>query len=155
VQVTARIDYALRACAELAAVHGEGPMKSEVLSSKQAIPRNYLEAILVDLRRSGIVASQRGADGGYWLKPEPAKVTLADVVRAVDGPLANVRGELPDALVYEGPAAPLTSVWVAVRAALRSVLEEVTLADLVAGGELPKAVQALVDDPKAWTSRWA
>jgi Rrf2 family protein len=153
VQVTARIDYALRACAELAA-HGKGPMKSEALSKSQGIPRNYLEAILVDLRRSGIVASQRGAEGGYWLKPDPANITLADVVRAVDGPLANVRGELPDALVYEGPAAGLTSVWVAVRAALRSVLEEVTLADLVAG-DLPKPVTALLDDPKAWTSRWA
>jgi len=154
VQVTARIDYALRACAELAAAVGEGPVKAEALSTAQGIPRNYLEAILVDLRRSGVVYSQRGADGGYWLKAPPGEVSLADIVRAVDGPLANVRGELPDALVYEGPAAGLTAVWVAVRAALRSVLEDVTLADLV-DGRLPAHVKALVDDPRAWTSRWA
>jgi Rrf2 family protein len=154
VQVTARIDYALRACAELAAGFGEGPMKSEALSKAQGIPRNYLEAILVDLRRSGLVASLRGADGGYWLKTPPAEVTLADVVRAVDGPLANVRGELPDALEYGGAASHLTPVWVAVRAALRSVLEEITLADLVAG-KLPKHVKVLLDDPSAWTSRWS
>lgn len=152
-QVTARIDYALRACAEMASAFGEGPVKSEALSKAQGIPRNYLEAILVDLRRSGLVASQRGADGGYWLKTPPDQITLADVVRAVDGPLANVRGELPDALEYEGAASHLRPVWVAVRAALRSVLEEVTLADLVTG-RLPKPVKALLDDPKAWTSRW-
>lgn len=152
-QVTARVDYAIRACAELAAAHGAGPVKAEALSLAQGIPRNYLEAIMVDLRRSGIVASQRGADGGYWLKGDPQRTTLADVVRAIDGPLANVRGELPDALAYEGAAAHLTSVWVAVRAALRSVLEELTLADLVAG-TTPPHVRALLDDPNAWTSRW-
>jgi Rrf2 family protein len=153
VQVTARIDYALRACAELAAAFGEGPVKGEAISTAQGIPRNYLEAILVDLRRSGIVASQRGAEGGYWLKQAPTTITLADLVRAVDGPLANVRGELPDALEYPGAASHLTNVWVAVRAALRSVLEEITLDDLVTGN-LPKHVKLLVDDPKAWTSRW-
>jgi Rrf2 family protein len=154
VQVTARIDYALRACAELAAAFGEGPVKGEAISVAQGIPRNYLEAILVDLRRSGIVASQRGAEGGYWLKSPPSEITLADLVRAVDGPLANVRGELPDALEYQAAAAHLTQVWVAVRAALRSVLEEITLDDLVTG-KLPKHVKHLIDDPKAWTSRWS
>jgi Rrf2 family protein len=148
VRVSAKADYAIRAAVELAAA-GDGPVKGERIAQAQEIPSNFLENILADLRNAGIVASRRGADGGYWLARPAAEVSLADVIRAVDGPLANVRGVRSEQVAYQGSAASLREVWVAVRASLRSVLENVTLADL-ARGELPESVRALAADPDAW-----
>ena len=148
VRVSAKADYALRAAVELAAA-GEGPLKGERIAQAQQIPSNFLENILVDLRNAGLVASRRGADGGYWLARPAEEISLADVIRAVDGPLANVRGIRSEQVEYTGTAERLRDVWVAVRASLRSVLENVTLADL-ARGELPASVQALASDPDAW-----
>ncbi|HEY0414790.1 MAG TPA: Rrf2 family transcriptional regulator [Gaiellaceae bacterium] len=147
-RVSAKADYAIRAAVELAAA-GDGPVKGERLAQAQQIPANFLENILGDLRNAGIVASRRGADGGYWLARPAGDVSLADVIRAVDGPLANVRGVRSDQLRYEGTAAALADVWVAVRASLRRVLEGVSLAD-VARGELPDSVRELAADPDAW-----
>ena len=147
-RVSAKADYAIRAAVELAAA-GDGPVKGERLAQAQEIPSNFLENILSDLRNAGIVASRRGADGGYWLARPAAEVSLADVIRAVDGPLANVRGVRSEQVAYQGSAEKLRDVWVAVRAYLRGVLENVTLADL-ARGELPESVRALAADPDAW-----
>jgi Rrf2 family protein len=148
VRVSAKSDYAIRAAVELAAA-GEGPVKGERLAQAQEIPANFLENILSDLRNAGIVSSRRGADGGYWLARPAADVSLADIIRAVDGPLANVRGVRSEQVAYQGSAEKLRDVWVAVRASLRGVLENVTLAD-VARGELPESVRALAADPDAW-----
>ena len=147
-KVSAKADYAVRAAVELAA-SGEGPIKGDRLATAQQIPPNFLENILSDLRNAGLVASRRGADGGYWLARPADAISLADVIRAVDGPLAAVRGQRSEQVSYEGSAASLRDVWVAVRASLRNVLERVTLAD-VAAGRLPPEVQALADDPDAW-----
>ncbi|MGZ4292157.1 MAG: RrF2 family transcriptional regulator [Gaiellaceae bacterium] len=147
-RVSAKADYAIRAAVELAAA-GDGPLKGERIAQAQQIPSNFLENILADLRNAGIVGSRRGADGGYWLARPAGEVSLADVIRAVDGPLANVRGVRSEQLVYEGSAAGLRDVWVAVRASLRAVLERVTLAD-VARGDLPEHVRDLAADPDAW-----
>ena len=149
VRVSAKADYALRACVELAAAEGDGPVKGERIAQAQEIPLKFLENILGDLRHAGLVRSQRGVEGGYWLARPAEEITLAEVIRAVEGPLANVRGVRPESVEYAGSAEPLRDVWIAVRASLRSVLEEVTLAD-VAGGELPAAVRELVADPEAW-----
>ena len=149
-RVSAKADYAIRAAVELAA-SGEGPIKGERIAQAQEIPSNFLENILADLRNAGIVASRRGADGGYWLARPAAEISLADVIRAVDGPLANVRGVRSEQITYQGSAEQLRDVWVAVRASLRSVLENVSLAD-VAGGKLPDSVRVLADDPDAWTA---
>jgi Rrf2 family protein len=147
-RVSAKADYAIRAAVELAAA-GEGPLKGDRIAEAQEIPSNFLENILSDLRNAGIVMSRRGADGGYWLARPANEVSLADVIRAVDGPLANVRGVRSEQVAYQGSAEKLRDVWVAVRASLRSVLENVTLADL-ANGELPASVRTLVADPDAW-----
>ncbi|HEY7706999.1 MAG TPA: Rrf2 family transcriptional regulator [Gaiellaceae bacterium] len=147
-RVSAKVDYALRAAAELAAA-GDGPVKGERISQAQGIPLKFLENILLELRHHGLVQSQRGSDGGYWLARPAEEITLAEVIRAVEGPLANVRGARPETLEYEGNAEPLRDVWVAVRANLRAVLESVTLAD-VAAGELPGEVVAITRDPAAW-----
>jgi Rrf2 family protein len=152
VRTTAKADYAVRAAVELAASVGEGPVKGEQLSEAQSIPLNFLENILAELRRAGIVESRRGAAGGYLLAKAPEDVSLADVIRAVEGPLANVRGLSPDALEYEGSAEPLREVWVALRASVRAVLEQVTLAD-VAKGELPPHVAELTRAADAWLRR--
>ena len=148
VRVSAKADYAVRAAVELAAA-GEGPVKGERIAAAQGIPANFLENILSDLRNAGIVASRRGAEGGYWLARPAEGVSVADIIRAVDGPLANVRGVRSEQVSYEGSAEKLRDVWVAVRASLRNVLENVTLADL-ARGELPESVRALAADPDAW-----
>jgi Rrf2 family protein len=148
VRVSAKADYAIRAAVELAAA-ADGPVKGERIAQAQQIPVNFLENILGDLRNAGLVASRRGAGGGYWLARPAAEISLADVIRAVDGPLANVRGVRSEQVTYAGTAEPLRDVWVAVRASLRGVLENVTLADL-ARGELPEQVRALVADPDAW-----
>lgn len=152
-RISAKTDYALRAAVELAASQeGDSPVKGEQIATAQGIPLRFLENILGDLRNAGIVESRRGVDGGYLLARPPGEIALADVIRAVDGPLANVAGTRPDALDYTGSAEPLRDVWVAVRAALRGVLEEITVAD-VAAGRLPKHVQSLVADPDAWVRR--
>jgi Rrf2 family protein len=148
VRVSAKADYAIRAAVELAAA-GDGPVKGDRVAQAQEIPPNFLENIFADLRNAGLVASRRGADGGYWLARPAAEITLADVIRAVDGPLANVRGVRSEQVSYRGSATQLREVWVAVRASLRGVLEQVTLAD-VARGELPAGVRALAADPDAW-----
>ena len=147
-RVSAKADYAIRAAVELAAA-GPGPVKGDRIATAQAIPPNFLENILADLRNAGLIVSKRGAEGGYWLARPADEITLADVIRAVDGPLANVRGLRSEQVVYEGSAERLRDVWVAVRASLRAVLERVTLADL-ARGELPASVEALAADPDAW-----
>ncbi len=148
-RVSAKADYAIRAMVELAAA-GEGPVKGDRIAQAQQIPINFLENILVALRHAGLVRSQRGADGGYWLARPADEINLAQVIRAVDGPLANVRGQRSEELEFGGSAAPLREVWIAVRASLRGVLETVTLAD-VARGELPASVAELARDPDAWT----
>jgi Rrf2 family protein len=148
-RVSAKADYAIRAMVELAAA-GDGPVKGDRLAQAQQIPVKFLENILGDLRHGGLIRSQRGSDGGYWLARPAEEINLAQVIRAVDGPLASVRGERSEELAYDGSAAPLRDVWVAVRASLRQVLEAVTLAD-VARGELPASVEALARDPDAWS----
>ena len=150
-RVSAKADYAVRAAIELA-VAGDGPVKGERIATAQSIPLKFLENILVELKHAGLVRSQRGAEGGYWLARPPEEITLAEVIRSVEGPIANVRGEGPQDVDYHGSAARLKDVWVAVRANLRSVLEHVTLADL-AHGQLPPAVEQLIRDPDAWTAR--
>ena len=149
-KVSAKADYAVRAIVELAASsEGDAPTKAERLAQAQDIPLKFLENIMADLRQAGLVRSQRGADGGYWLAKPAAEITVADVIRASDGPLAWVRGVRPEDLEYAGPARALQDVWIAARASLRDVLEAVTLAD-VAGGRLPASVRALTAEPSAW-----
>ena len=148
-RVTAKVDYAVRAGAELAAASGEGPVKGERIAQSQQIPLKFLENILLELKHAGLVQSQRGAEGGYWLARPAEEISLADVIRAVEGPIANVRGERPELVEYPGAAGPLREVWIAVRGNLRAVLEKVTLAD-VAGGRLPDEVSRISADPDAW-----
>jgi Rrf2 family protein len=150
-RTTAKVDYAVRAAVELAA-SGDAPVSAERIADAQAIPVNFLENILLDLRRAGIVESRRGAAGGYLLAKPASEIVVADVVRAVEGPLASVRGMSPDALDYNGSAAHLREVWVALRSAVRSVLEHVTLAD-IADGSLPPLVGELTREPDAWVRR--
>jgi Rrf2 family protein len=143
-RVSAKADYAIRAMIELAAAEGEGqPVKGDRLAQAQQIPGKFLESILGDLRQGGLVRSQRGADGGYWLARPAAEVTVADVIRAVEGPIAHVRGVRPEDVEYAGSAAQLRELWIALRANMRAVLETVTLADL-ARGELPADVKRLL-----------
>lgn len=145
--IPAKVDYGLRALLSLA-VAGR-PRTADELAADQGLPSRYLGAILVELRRSGLVASQRGAEGGYRLARQPSDITLAEVIRALDGPLAEVRGNRPEAARYEGAAEHLQQVWVAVRASLRQVLEHVTLEE-VATGALPGNLVQLTADPEAW-----
>jgi Rrf2 family protein len=149
-RVSAKVDYAVRAMVELASA-GEGPVKGEKLSESQEIPLKFLENILGELKHAGLVRSQRGTEGGYWLAQAPGEVSIADVIRAVEGPLASVRGEPPESLRYSGSAEPLGKLWVAVRANLREVLETVTVAD-VAAAELPSVIDDITADPEAWVT---
>ncbi|HEX4822370.1 MAG TPA: Rrf2 family transcriptional regulator [Acidimicrobiales bacterium] len=151
-RITAKVDYAVRAAIELAGADRGTPVKGDRIAAAQDIPMKFLENILSELRRAGLVGSRRGTDGGYWLAQPPSKVTIADIIRAVEGPLANVQGVRPEELEFIGSAVPLQRMWVCVRASLRSVLEHVTLADLVAG-TLPAKVNKLADDPDAWSPR--
>ena len=151
-RTTAKADYAVRAAVELAAVGTGEPVKADQIAEAQSIPLNFLENILAELRRAGIVESRRGAAGGYLLARAPEEISLADVIRAVEGPLANVRGMSPDLLEYEGSAEKLRDVWVALRASVRGVLEQVTLAD-VAKGELPPHIGELTQAADAWLRR--
>lgn len=154
-RISSKVDYAVRAALELSRRspgRDSPPTKGDQLGAAQGIPTKYLENILAELRRAGIVASRRGAEGGYWMARDPAEVSVADIIRAVEGPLADVRGEAPESLAYEGPAAPLEKVWVATRASLRRVLEHATLADIEADS-LPPDLLSLLEDPDAHSRR--
>lgn len=149
-RISAKADYAVRAAAELAAAsHAGRPVKGEQLSRAQGIPRKFLENILGDLRNAGLVLTRRGAEGGYALTRAPSEISIAEVLRSVEGPLAAVQGSRPEALHYGGAAAHLPEVWVALRANLRAVLERVSLADLAAG-TLPESVTDLAATADAW-----
>ncbi len=150
--VTAKADYAVRAVIELAAGGSEAPRKVEEVAQAQHIPLSFLENILTQLRSSGIVRSQRGPEGGYWLARPANEVNLAEVIRAVEGPLVGVRGQRPEEVSYQGSAESLQQVWIALRANLRKVLEHVTVAD-VAAGKLPKEVVTLTREEEAWHTR--
>ncbi|GAA2394026.1 RrF2 family transcriptional regulator [Streptomyces coeruleofuscus] len=134
---------------ELAVRQDEGPVKAEAVAVAQDIPHKFLEGILGDLRRGGVVGSRRGGGGGYRLAREAAEITVADVIRAVDGPIVSVRGERPTGLAYTGTAEPLLPLWIALRANVRRILEGVTIADLAAGA-LPEPVERLAAEPAAW-----
>jgi Rrf2 family protein len=159
-RLSARVDYALRATAELAsiaddtaapdgAVRRPTPVTAEQIARAQEIPPKFLESILLQLRRGGIVHAQRGPEGGYWLARKAAEISLADVIRVIDGPLAHVRGQRPEDLGYQGAARALQEVWIALRASEREILELVSIAD-VASAKLPERVTELVADPSAW-----
>ena len=150
-RISAKTDYAVRAAVELAGAPDGSVVKAERIAEAQDIPLNFLENILAQLRQARIVESRRGPEGGYVLARPPGEITLADVIRAIDGPLAGVSGRRHQDLGYTGTAEPLRDVWVAVRASLRSVLERVTLAD-VAAGKLPSHIGKLTSDPDAWTT---
>jgi len=150
VQVTARADYAVRAMVQLAAI--DGAASRSAIASAQGIPPKFLEAILLRLRQEGLLTAQRGTTGGYVLARAADTITIAEVVRVVDGPLAAVRGLPPEDTSYPAPAGALRDVWVALRASMRQVLESTTIAD-VAQGRLPAAVQALLQPQDAWTRR--
>jgi Rrf2 family protein len=151
-RISAKADYAVRAAVELAAAPDEKPVKAERIANAQGIPLNFLENILGELRHAGIVRSHRGAEGGFRLAKPAAEIAIADVIRAVEGPLASVRGGPPEQAEYAGASEALLRVWIAVRANLRSVVEHVTVAD-VASGRLPKAIDRLAEDPEAWVTR--
>ncbi len=150
-RVSARADYAVRALTELAA-SGGASMTAESIARAQNVPLKFLLGILGELRRAGLVRSQRGPSGGYLLDRDPTSITIAAVMRAVDGPLASVQDAKPEDVSYPGPAAKLQDVWIAVRASLRLVLEAVTIADLLAG-KLPENVEALTRSEDAWERR--
>jgi Rrf2 family protein len=150
-RISAKVDYAVRASLELAAAGGEA-IKGEAIADAQDIPLKFLENILGELKHTGIVASRRGAQGGYWLAKDADDVSLADIVRAVEGPLATVRGQGPESLAYKGEAEPLQKVWIALRANIREVMEDTTLADVV-GGKLPSEVRELSEPAEAWSQR--
>jgi Rrf2 family protein len=151
VRISARADYAVRALAELAARSGE-PVTAESIARAQSVPLKFLLGILGELRRAGLVRSQRGPSGGYLLDRDPGDISIADVMRAVDGPLASVQDAKPEDVSYPGPAAKLQDVWIAVRASLRSVLEVVTIGHLLAG-KLPAEIEELTRSEDAWERR--
>ena len=148
-RISAKADYAVRAAIELAAA--EGSISADRIADEQQIPLKFLESILTDLRKAGLIRSKRGAGGGHELRVPAAEVTVADIVRAVDGPLVSVRGERPPDLEYRGSSAALLPLWVGLRSNVRHVLEGVTLADLTAG-TLPEEILALSADPEAWAN---
>ncbi|MGC4895973.1 RrF2 family transcriptional regulator [Micromonospora sp. DT31] len=155
-RLSARVDYALRAAAELASVGDGGksgrsrPVTAEQIARAQDIPPKFLESILLQLRRGGIVHAQRGPEGGYWLARPATEISLAEVIRVIDGPLAHIRGHRPEQLGYQGAARALQDVWIALRASEREILDLVTIAD-VATGVLPGRVTELAADPRAWS----
>ncbi len=151
VRVSLRVDYAVRALLEMTAAPDE-MVKLDQIVRAQAIPPRFLEHILTDLRRSGLIASQRGADGGYRLARRATAITVADVIRAVEGPLADVGDQAPEEVSYPAPATALRDVWVAMRASMRKVLEHVTLAQ-IASGDLPRSVTRLLEPEDAWARR--
>jgi Rrf2 family protein len=151
VRVSAKADYAVRAAVELAGA-GAAPLTAEIIASRQEIPMSFLQKILHELRVAGLLASQRGPEGGHRLARPADEITVADILRAVEGPLAAVRGEAPEALHYRGIAEPLQDVWIALRSNMREVLEGVTLADL-ASARLPRRIAALAHKPESWVTR--
>lgn len=150
-RVTALVDYAVRSALELAETH-PGTLTADAIAERQKLPLAYTKKILVKMRLAGLVAAQRGGEGGYRLAGPPDSVSVADIIRAVEGPLADVRGEPPETLDYPGDAQILQNLWIATRASLRSVLENVTLADLAAG-TLPTPLETLTTHPGAWHRR--
>ena len=151
VHITAMGDYALRATAELAVMEGEGPVMGDDLAAALGVPAASLGGVLLKLRQAGLLRSQRGKRGGYWLARPASEITLAEVIRVVEGPLVTVRGLPPESVVYAGPAAVLREVLFAARASLRGVLESVTLAD-VARGEVPASLNDLLVDSEVRSS---
>src|SRR5919106_3471708 len=151
-RISAKADYALRAALEMAAAPEGEPVKGERLAEAQDIPLQFLEHILLELKHARLVQARRGARGGYWLAAPPEEIAVADVIRAVEGPLANIHEHAPEELHYDGAAEKLRDIWVAVRAGLRAVLENVTLADLISG-RLPWRIEAILNDPEAWLKR--
>jgi len=150
VRISAKTDYAVRALLELAAAENP-PLKRDEIAGAQAIPVKFLESILAELKHGGIVQSQRGAEGGYWLARASDEITVAEVMRVVEGPLASVREQRPEDLEYKGSAANLKDVWVALRANMRDVLENASLADIV-NDKLPRKVRNLTDQAESWVS---
>jgi Rrf2 family protein len=150
--VTAKADYAVRAVIELADSSQDSPRKVDSVAQAQGIPVSFLENILTQLRSAGVVRSQRGPEGGYWLAHPAEQVDLASIIRAVEGPLVGVRGQRPEEIEYAGSSEQLQQVWIALRANLRKVLENVTVAD-VASGKLPAEVIALTKVEEAWHTR--
>jgi Rrf2 family protein len=150
-RISAKADYAVRAAVEMAAA-GDEPVKGEKLADAQDIPLQFLEHILLELKHARLVRARRGARGGYWLAKPPEEITLATVIRAVEGPLANIQDQAPEATKYGGTSKELTDVWIAVRASLRRVLERVTIADL-RDGKIPDEVLDLTQDEGAWVTR--
>jgi Rrf2 family protein len=152
VRISAKTDYAIRAAVELAAAPTSGWRRTEDVAQAQGIPLAFLLNILAELRTAGLVTSRRGVEGGYKLARPPEEITVADVIRAIDGPLANIAGTRPEDVAYAGAATALRDTWVALRATMRSVLEQVTLAD-IASGRLPDDVRALLEHEGAWRAR--
>jgi Rrf2 family protein len=152
VRVSAKADYAVRAMLELASADEGKPVKGDVVAEAQDIPLRFLENILAELRHAGLVHSRRGMEGGYWLARPADDITLAEVIRAVEGPLATVRGEPPDEVSFKGGAEPLKEVWLALRANIREILESVTIADVVSG-DLPEPVREIASHPEVWQPR--
>lgn len=150
VQIPAKAEYAIRALLTLAA--SDHSASAEHLAQVQDLPAKFLGAILSDLRRGGLVSSQRGPEGGFRLARDPDTIVIADILRVVSGPMAGVRGMRPETLHYEGEAVHLQEVWIAVRGALREVLEHVTLGQVLRG-ELPDSVTRFSKDPDAWVTR--
>lgn len=151
-RVSAKADYAVRAAVELAVSPQGEPVNGDTIAAAQEIPIRFLESILSEMRKQGLVRSRRGDDGGYWLAKPAGEITIGEVIRSVEGPLASVRGDPPDELAYLGAAEPLQGVWVALRANIRSVLDRVTLGDVV-GGALPEPVRALAEHPESAPER--
>ena len=150
-RVTARVDYAVRAARELGLAHPD-TLTAEAIADRQGLPLAFTKQILARMRRAGVVAAQRGGEGGYRLGLAPDAISVADIVRAVEGPLADVRGEPPEELDYPGDGEVLRRLWIATRASLRSVLEHVSVADL-AKGDLPTTVDELTTQSGAWHRR--
>jgi Rrf2 family protein len=150
-RISAKADYAVRAAIEMAAA-GDEPVKGERIAEAQDIPLQFLEHILLELKHARLVRARRGARGGYWLAKPPEEITLASLIRAVEGPLANIQDMAPEQTKYPGNAERLSEVWIAVRAGLRRVLEHVTVADL-RDGRIPDEVLELTKDEGAWVTR--
>lgn len=150
--ITARVDYAVRTLLEIAAATQAVAIKADVIAAAQQIPPKVLETVLAELRRAELVTSRRGPDGGYWLARPAAEISVADVIRAVESPLASVRGQRPEDVRYPGVAEPLQQVWIALRVNIRAVLENVSIAD-IAGDRLPEFIATLTADPGAWARR--
>ena len=151
-RISTKADYAVRAALELAAARENNPVKGAELAERQEIPLQFLEHILLELKHARLIRAKRGYKGGYWLDRPAAEISIADVIRAVEGPLANIHESAPEDLHYEGPAERLRDVWVAVRANLRGILEEASLAE-VSQGNLPWRIDAILNDPEAWVKR--